>query len=165
MNIRPGSQADAGTVLAFLDEAVAWMVERGQSGQWGTEPWSAQPKRVDRITALSRSWLWIAEVDGAPAGALVLGGPTQMWIPPAAEPENYVQLLVTSRRYAGRQVGQKLLDFAKERTRQAGVGLLRVDCWAGNNGRLVDYYVRQGFTPTETFTVDDWPGQVLELRP
>ncbi|MBC6451448.1 GNAT family N-acetyltransferase [Actinokineospora xionganensis] len=162
--IRPGGPADADTMLAFLDEAVAWMVERGQSEQWGSEPWSAQPKRVARVRAMAESGLlWIAEADGAPAGALVLGEPPEM-IPPVDEPEVYIRFLITSRRLAGRGIGSDLLDFARARTRALGIGLLRVDCWAGARGRLVDYYVRNGFTPSATFTVDDWPGQVLEQR-
>ncbi|MGW5055200.1 GNAT family N-acetyltransferase [Actinokineospora sp. NPDC004072] len=162
MRIRAGGPADAPVVLGFLDEAVAWMVERGQTGQWGTQPWSERPKMVDRINRMAADGLWIAELDGQPAGAIVLGTELQEWIPPVDEPELYVQLLVSSRRFAGRGVGSGLLDFAKGR---ASGKLLRVDCWAGNNGRLVAYYVGQGFTPTQTFTVGEWPGQVLELRP
>nr|WP_189212518.1 GNAT family N-acetyltransferase [Actinokineospora fastidiosa] len=162
MRIRAGGPADAPTVLGFLDEAVAWMVERGQTGQWGTQPWSEQPKRVERITKLVENGLWIAELDGEPAGAMVVAAEPDEWIPRVDEPELYVRLLVTSRRFAGRKVGSGLLDFAKESSRGK---LLRVDCWAGNNGRLVDYYVSQGFTPSVTFTVKDWPGQVLEMRP
>lgn len=166
MRIRKGGVGDVGTVLGFLDEAVAWMVARGQTGQWGTEPWSTDPKRVERVTELAGRSLWLAEIDGEPVGALVFGGPTPTWIPSVDEPEVFIQLLVTSRRHAGKRVGARLLDFAKERTRAAdGVDLLRVDCWAGDNGRLVRYYVGQGFTPTETFTVGEWPGQVLQLRP
>lgn len=44
------------------------------------------------------------------------------------------------------------------------MSLLRVDCFAGGEGRLVEYYEARGFTPTETFVVGDWPGQVLERR-
>ncbi|SDI98237.1 Acetyltransferase (GNAT) family protein [Actinokineospora alba] len=162
--IRTGGPADADTMLAFLDEAVAWMVERGQSDQWGSEPWSAQPKRVARVRAMAESGLlWIAEVDGAPAGALVLGDPPEE-IPPVDEPEVYIRFLITSRRLAGRGIGSDLLDFARAHTRALGIGLLRVDCWAGGGGRLVEYYVRNGFTPSAMFAVGDWPGQVLEQR-
>jgi GNAT superfamily N-acetyltransferase len=162
--IRQGGPADADTMLGFLDEAVAWMVARGQSDQWGAEPWSAQPDRVARVRAMAESGrLWIAEADGEPAGALVLGEPPEH-IPPVDEPETYVRFLITSRRFAGRRIGSDLLDFAREQTRALGIGLVRVDCWAGARGRLVAYYVRNGFTPTDTFAVGDWQGQVLEQR-
>jgi hypothetical protein len=47
---------------------------------------------------------------------------------------------------------------------ERNVGLLRVDCFAGNDGALVRFYERCGYTKTETFTVGKWPGQVLERR-
>ncbi|MGH3434055.1 MAG: hypothetical protein ACRDQB_14590, partial [Thermocrispum sp.] len=55
-------------------------------------------------------------------------------------------------------------EHARRIARQRGIGLLRVDCWAGGDGGLVAYYTGQGFTPTERFTVGDWPGQVLARR-
>jgi hypothetical protein len=73
--IRRGRADDAGLVLALFDEAVAWLVARGQTGQWGTEPWSQRARPVTMV----RSWaqgdgLRIAhEDDGTPLGALVLG--------------------------------------------------------------------------------------------
>jgi len=42
------------------------------------------------------------------------------------------------------------------------------DCYAGDSRRLVRQYLRLGFTPTETFEVEQpngtWPGQILEIR-
>lgn len=83
---------------------------------------------------------------------------------PAGEPELYVHSLVTDRRFAGRGVGGALLAHAVDEARRHGVSLLRLDCYAGGDGRLVAYYEGNGFTPTETFTVGDWPGQVLARR-
>lgn len=47
-----------------------------------------------------------------------------------------------------------------------GVSLLRLDCYAGDDHKLVAYYQNNGFTATETYTVGDdrWPGQVLARR-
>jgi len=39
-----------------------------------------------------------------------------------------------------------------------------VDCWAGAEGRLVDYYASTGFTPASRFDLDGWPGRLLEQR-
>ncbi|UNZ22222.1 GNAT family N-acetyltransferase [Streptomyces sp. 891-h] len=151
----------------MLDSAVAWMNERGNTEQWGTTPYSQKSGGVARVeqytTELSP---YIVELDGAPVGALVLdSGPgPQMPIAPAAEPERYVRLLVSHRRYAGRGVGAALLVHAAEEARRGGVELLRVDCWAGGGGRLVAFYERNGFTPTDRFMVGSWPGQVLARR-
>lgn len=165
MKIRPGGPEDLPLVLGMLDDAVRWLVARGHTGQWGTEPWSTRPKARARVEGyLAEGAPWVAEIDGEPAGTLTLTTGPGPEVAPAGEPERYVHLLVTDRRFAGRGVGAALLAHAAEETRRAGVDLLRVDCYAGNEGRLVAYYVGQGFTPTEPFSVGDWQGQVLARR-
>ncbi|MEU1677026.1 GNAT family N-acetyltransferase [Streptomyces roseifaciens] len=167
IRIRPGGLADAPAVLGMLDSAVAWMNARGNTEQWGTTPYSQRPggvARVERYTTENAPYL--AELDGVPVGALVLdSGPSpQMPIAPAEEPERYVRLLVSDRRYAGRGIGAALLAHAAEETRRADVKLLRVDCWAGGGGELVAFYERNGFVPTCRFLSGAWPGQVLARR-
>lgn len=165
VTIRAGGPADLGTLLTWFDEAVTWMVERGQPEQWGSKPWSQVPERVNRVEDLVWSGqMWVAEYDGAPAGALVISGQPPSWVPPVDEPELYVHMLITSRELAGRSIGSALLDHARAEAARAGISLLRVDCWAGADGKLVDYYRRNGFEPTVTFKVEQWQGQVLEQR-
>src|SRR5437763_1974785 len=101
--IRHGSAADARLVLALFDEAVAWLVARGQTGQWGSEPFSAQEIQVARAAEWAAGGgLRIAEdAGGEPLGAMVLGA-RPAWVSPAPAPELYIEVLVTSRRHAGR---------------------------------------------------------------
>ncbi|MFG1810453.1 GNAT family N-acetyltransferase [Streptomyces sp. NPDC049040] len=167
LTIRPGGPADAPATLDMLDAAVAWMNARGNTEQWGTTPYSQKPGGVARVEKyMTDNAPFIAELDGRPVGTLVLdSGPSpHVPIAPADEPERYVRLLVSDRAHAGRGVGAALLAHAVEETRRAGVDLLRVDCWAGGGGELVAYYERNGFTPTDRFTADSWPGQVLARR-
>jgi ribosomal protein S18 acetylase RimI-like enzyme len=162
--VRAGTAADAPVLVALFDEAVAWLAARGQTGQWGTGPFSADPARVDQLTRMAAGGgLRIAETAaGEPAGALVLGE-RYPWVEPAPVPELYVTALVTSRRHAGEDVGGALVRAAVAEARTAGVPLLRVDCWADAPG-LVAWYERQGFTRTATFVVDGgWRGQVLSM--
>jgi GNAT superfamily N-acetyltransferase len=165
MRITPGGPDDVDTVLALLDDATAWLVSLGRTGQWGTEPRSQNPRGVAQITgwAAEPGRLYLAHVDGQVAGALAVGD-AMPYVPPAAEPELYVNLLVTARAYAGRGVGARLLDHARGIARERGGHLLRVDCYAGDDRALVRYYERQGFTATEPFAVGEWPGQLLEQR-
>ncbi|MFJ8746262.1 GNAT family N-acetyltransferase [Embleya sp. NPDC127516] len=167
IRIRPGGLADAPAVLDMLDAAVAWMNERGNTEQWGTTPYSQKPGGVARVERyMTDHDPHIAELDGVLVGALVLDtGPNPLVpIAPAEEPERYVRLLVSDRRHAGHGIGSTLLAHAADETRRAGVKLLRVDCWAGGGGELVAYYERNGFTPTDRFMSDAWPGQVLARR-
>ncbi|MFF6887756.1 GNAT family N-acetyltransferase [Streptomyces sp. NPDC012421] len=165
ITIRRGDPADLPAVLAILDSAVVWLNGRGITAQWGTDPFTTRPATVELVErVVTEGSPWIAEVDGVPAGTLTLTPHPGTYVPPAAEPERYVRFLATDGRFHGLGVGAALLAHAAEETRREGVSLLRVDCFAGSEGRLVAYYERQGFTRTDPFTVGEWPGQVLEMR-
>lgn len=164
IDIRPGDERDLPVVMALFDAAVEWLVARGSAAQWGTEPWSGDPEREDRIRRMvAEGDLFIAELEEDPVGALVLGERSP-YVPPVDEPEVFVALLLTSRVHIGRGVGSTLLAFAREEARRRGVGLLRVDCWSGGDGKLVEYYRGQGFTPTVEVVVKDTKAQVFEQR-
>ncbi|WP_214412605.1 GNAT family N-acetyltransferase [Sphaerisporangium fuscum] len=164
MKIRIGDVRDVPAVLKMFDSAVAWLVGQGRTGQWGSVPFSQLPERIELVTdQASSGGMRIAEVDGRPAGCLVVGS-AMPYVPPAAEPELYVRVLVIDQAFAGRGVGSALLRRAREEAVEQGLPLLRVDCYAGDDGRLVKYYESQGFTRTDPFKVGDWPGQLLEMR-
>jgi GNAT superfamily N-acetyltransferase len=162
MDIRAGTAADTDTLLALFDDAVAWLVARGQAGQWGDQPFSARPVTVDR----TREWaagggLRLAlGADGEPIGAIVLGE-HNAYVPAPERPELYVQVLLTSSRHRGEGVGAALVERAAEEARAAGAEVLRVDCWAGVP-ELAAHYERLGFRRTGSFDVGGWPGAILE---
>ncbi|GHF46911.1 GNAT superfamily N-acetyltransferase [Amycolatopsis bartoniae] len=162
MNIRAGSVADLPEVLRLGDEAVEWLVARGRAAQWGAQPWSQDPERVQRVSEqIQGGDLQLAEVDGAVVGALILGERVP-YVPPVDEPELYLVLLLASRQHRG--VGAALIEFALAEARRRGVSVVRVDCWSGGDGKLVEYYRGQGFTPTVEVPVRDTTVQVFERR-
>lgn len=169
MRIRPAGPEDAPTVLSLFDDAVAWLVSRGLDGQWGTEPWSQDPARVERVRGLASEGLWIAELPGAaggtdPVGALTATEEPPDYAPGAGERELYIHMLLASRSHPGRRIGSLLLDHAREQARARGISLVRVDCWSGGDGALIRYYEHQGFTPTERASVGGREVQVFETR-
>ncbi|WP_350278080.1 GNAT family N-acetyltransferase [Kribbella sp. HUAS MG21] len=166
MTIRRAGPDDVPAVLKLLDGATEWLVARGRTDQWGTAPHSTSPRRVEQITSFAADGgLWIGSAADQVIGALAVGAALD-YVPPATEPELYVRLLVTDRASSGQNLGGVLLDHARALAREAGVRLLRVDCFAGGDGALVRYYEKQGFTRDVAFAVPrvndvDWPGQVL----
>ena len=166
MHIRTGGPEDYESLLALGDEAVAWLVEQGRTGQWGTSPWTGSPKReaLLRDRAAGDGLRIAEETTGEVLGAMVITGERQPYVSAVDEPELYVNLLITSRRHIGRGIGAALIDQARIEARESGIDLIRVDCYAGDDGKLVRFYTRVGFTPTESFTVGEWPGQLLEIR-
>ena len=149
-------------MLGIFDRAVEWLVSQGFTSQWGDQPWTGQPRR----RALAEEWCaggggWFAQARGVRVGFLAVGEAVAP-VPPAEVPEVYVRALVTSREAAARGAGRLLLEHAAALAGEQGVDQVRVDCFAGNDGRLVAFYESCGFTPTELFTVgESWVGQVL----
>jgi GNAT superfamily N-acetyltransferase len=170
MRIRPGGPGDITAVLALGDEAVTWMNARGNTQQWGTAPWTGSPQReaVIRDLADGGGMRIAADPDGMVLGVLVITGTPQRYVPVAAEPELYVNLLLVSRRHSGQGIGAALIGRAKQEAAARGIGLIRVDCWAGEDGSLVRVYERYGFSRVQEFTValltEEWPGMLLAMR-
>lgn len=168
LKVRPGDRDDVGAVLGLLDGATEWLVANGRTGQWGTEPHSTNPRRVEQITGFADDGgLWVAEDQGRVVGALAVGE-AMSYVAPATEPELYIRLLVTDRAARGSGIGRDLLEHARDLARELGVHLLRVDCFGGGDGALIRYYEKQGFARAEAFAVpvngSEWPGQVLTQR-
>lgn len=161
--IRAGDESDVPALLAMGDSAVDWLVRKGLRGQWGTTPWTQDQRRQDRVLRMvDENELWLAEVDSRAAGALILADRPPAHVAPVGSSELYIALLLTAREFAGRGIGRALLEHARRRARERRVVLLRLDCWAGGDGKLVDYYRAAGFTPTVAFEDGGWTGQVLE---
>ena len=162
LTLRHGGARDAPRLLKLFDDAVAWLVARGQTGQWGTEPFSARPSQVERTQAWTASGgLWFA-VPGAgteAAGAIVLGD-APGYVPAADRPEVYVEVLLTAPAWRGRCVGARLIEHAVAVGRERDAAQLRVDCWDGVRA-LPSQYERLGFTRVGSFDVGDWPGAIL----
>jgi GNAT superfamily N-acetyltransferase len=165
LQLRPGAVDDESPLLNLFDEAVRWLTQRGLSGQWGSEPWSLRPETKERVARLARSpGLTVAENGGEVVGALEVSENSPSYAPLTDERNLYVYLLLTSRSFIGHGIGAALLDQARGDCRSRGIRLLRVDCWAGGQQQLIRYYESAGFTATEIFDRDGWPGQHLVQR-
>jgi len=163
LKIRPGDEADGPAVIAMFDEAVAWLVERGQTGQWGATPFSERPGISERVHGFRiGGGLHIAEVKGEPVGVLVVG-PAPAYAPAAPVPELYIILLISSRHLTGRGIGAALLNKAIAVAYERKAEILRVDCWAHAPG-LVRWYEKQGFTRSNRFELNGWQGQIFTME-
>jgi GNAT superfamily N-acetyltransferase len=162
--VREGREGDGPSVLRLWDEAIVWLVRRGQPGQWGTEPASTRALSREMV----REWetgtsLRIAEIDGEPVGACVIVRSAPDYVPAIKLSETYLHFLVSDRKCAGMGVGAALVRRCADEARAAGCEVLRVDCWA-DAPTLVAWYTRHGFTASDTFTIgENWRGQVFEM--
>ncbi len=148
----PG-QADE--VLAVLDEAAAWLQERGVE-QW---PSRFEPSWVEG--AVSRGETWLVLAGGTVSGTVTLDHSDPVWdgLPGAAL---YVHRMAVRRSASG--LGTVILDWAAGVARRQGREALRLDCVAAN-GRLRAYYEAAGFAHRGDVTVAGAPGQRLDEGP
>lgn len=166
--MRDGSVIDLPVALRLLDDAIAWLVAHGRTGQWGSTPFSASVGRRDQVEHMLRvGRTRIGEVEGGdPVGISVLADSSPSYVPSSAVPELYIHLLVTDRTRTGTGIGRLLVEDATGLALACGARQLRVDCFAGSGGGLVDAYRRLGFAPSGSFQIDradqsTWPGCIL----
>lgn len=162
LNIRRASEADAPAVLALFDEVIEWFVSIGNLQQWGSEPWPTVPRRITQVTdACALPGAWVAHNEHGVVRAFLALGESMPYVPAPTGPELYVRVLVASRDVRVRGIGRRLMAFADEQARAAGLDHLRVDCYGGGNGDLVRFYESCGYTRIAPFNVDGWPGMLL----
>ncbi|KAL1869443.1 hypothetical protein VTK73DRAFT_3117 [Phialemonium thermophilum] len=85
----------------------------------------------------------------------------------------YLDILVTdfseTTRVYRKGAGAALVEYVREWAgRELGMGVMYVDCWAGNDGKLVRFYEAQGFQRVDGFVVEKpdgerWPGMLLQM--
>nr|POF17818.1 hypothetical protein CFP56_13230 [Quercus suber] len=193
LTIRPATLAasDHELYIDLKDSQIEWLSSVGSTAQWGTElSRKANPaitektrgwvERSERQAPWGRDWVraFVAESSASPGTAvagLVLEAKaaayTRAVLPEQDDSDPFVYLTyLLSNRHAGPErkgAGAALIEFAKEQTRSVGLQRLCLDCWNGNDRKLVNYYESQGFKPLGDFVApgdDKWPGCVMEMR-
>ncbi|KFY70497.1 hypothetical protein V499_09120 [Pseudogymnoascus sp. VKM F-103] len=188
--IRPATIAasDHELLVDFQESQIPWLSTIGSADQWGTK---SVREANPAVTQKARSWIerseqnapwgseWcrasIAESSsGVPVAGLVLDSKAPAYVssvlPEQDESDPFVYLAyLISNRDAGEErkgAAAALIGFAKEQVRSTGVKRICVDCFRGNDRKLVRYYESQGFKVLEDFTAGEkeWQGCVLEMR-
>ncbi|GAB2616342.1 hypothetical protein GCM10027168_56040 [Streptomyces capparidis] len=164
MIITLAEAADLPRLLRFRTDAAAWLASLGVD-QWST------PFPAEHIAASVRAGevFLIRESEEADAAATVTLDHNidpelwDLWTPEErAEPALYVHKLTVDRRYAGHDLGGRILDWAGDRAARQGAKWLRLDAWT-TNVRLHRYYLRHGFEHVRTtpnpYEVSGWLAQ------
>ncbi|MGW6839634.1 GNAT family N-acetyltransferase [Streptomyces sp. NPDC054958] len=148
MIIEIATPDDLAKLLAFREEAAAWLSELG-SDQW------RRPYPADRLLATIEAGTVFMVRDGGMTAATVTLTPEAedgLWLSEElAEPSMFVNKLTVARAYAGRDLGGRLLDWAGDRAHRSGASWLRLDAWTANK-ELQRYYLSHGFEHVRTVT-------------
>ncbi|MFD8887584.1 GNAT family N-acetyltransferase [Streptomyces erythrochromogenes] len=167
MIIELATSDDLAQLLAFREEAAAWLAELG-SDQW------RRPYPADRLLATIEAGTVFMVRDGETTAATITLTPEAeggLWLSEElAEPSMFVNKLTVARTHAGRDLGGRMLDWAGDRAYRSGASWLRLDAWTTNE-ELQRYYLRHGFEHVRTVTeggavnggprVSGWLGQRL----
>ncbi|GAB7365574.1 hypothetical protein MBLNU230_g6646t1 [Neophaeotheca triangularis] len=153
----------------ITSRAEAWIKKSEEGGEWGSD-WC----RAFIVEANHNNKNTSSERIKTPVAGLVLTASSADYVRSVlpeqdkAQPFVYLSYVMTNR-HAGtlaKGAGAFAIDAAKTQTCDLGFKRLCLDCWAGNERKLVRYYESQGFEAIGDFedAEDDWPCTVLEMR-
>lgn len=157
LEVRRAASDDIDVIVEVLSEAARWLLERGVV-QW------PDPFPRDRVEAVvGRGEFFVAELDGETAGTLALMWSDRTFWGERPDDAGYVHALAVRRAFAGRGLGERLLQWAGERVSATGRRFLRLDC-RSDNPVLRAYYEQLGFEPRGEARVDEFVSSLYERR-
>ena len=87
-----------------------------------------------------------------------------IWKERDKQPSIYIHRIVTHPLFKGRAYVNDIIEWAKQYRQEQKRDFIRLDTW-GDNAKLIDYYVRCGFTFLEIITIDNVPKGVNPSLP
>jgi RimJ/RimL family protein N-acetyltransferase len=166
MRITRATPDDLDTLVAFRDQAAAWLASKGID-QW-QEPWPTEDLMVEGMLAnieAGETFIVWAD-DHTPAATITINhhAKPELWTPEEAAEQALYARPPEARSTVAQELGAELLDWAGTRAADEGADWLRVDVWTTNE-RLQHYYLRQGFTYVRTVVLAHNPSGALFQRP
>jgi GNAT superfamily N-acetyltransferase len=138
MNVRKATLADVPVVAEMLDEATAYVRTKG-SDQWRTP--FPQDELRDRV---ARGELYVADIEGEPVATFTLLGEDEFFWGVRPPDAVYLHKLAVRRAFAGRKLGERIVEWVLADTTARGREFVRLDCQRDLPG-IRTYYERLGF--------------------
>ncbi|MFF4131963.1 GNAT family N-acetyltransferase [Streptomyces mirabilis] len=146
MRIIPAQPDDVAKLLAFREEAAAWLTRLGID-QW------QRPYPADRLLPTIKADTVFMVMEGDETVATITLTPEAEEGPwteaELDEPSRFINKLTVARTHVGQNMGGRLLDWAGDRAYREGAKWLRLDAWTANEA-LQWYYFPQGFEYVRT---------------
>lgn len=163
IKIQPAQPDDLPLVLEILREAAFWLAER-QIPQWSYPPPPGLPNFLRRQIEQGDLYLaWLLADERAIGTLRFAWQDPDLWQDNGEHQAGYVHTLAIRPQLHGYQLGQVLLDWAKDHVRRRNRRYLRLDCVATNQ-RLRRYYTQLGFRPCGEATQGDFTGALFEFE-
>ncbi len=138
MHILPSLPEDIPAIFKLYDDAVAF-----QKTKFDKHWLPFDGAMVEKEIAEQKQWKIIEGNDIACIFAIAYDDPF-IWKEKNVDPAIYIHRIVTHPSYHGRGYVKTIVEWAKERAREAGKRFIRMDTW-GDNQKLISYYQQCGF--------------------
>lgn len=139
-------------VLDVLDEAAGWLRER-RIKQWPERFGGVDDWRLARIESYVHDGkTWLVRLGGDVAATFTISGADPDYAdgwPDGPDTGMYIFRMAVRRRWAGIDLGGRILDWASVRAADEGLSWLRLDCHR-ENYELQQYYEARGFVRVNT---------------
>lgn len=151
--VRPAVATDVDGVLALLNDAAAWLIERGVD-QWQPGQWSAE----GIAGAIARGETYLMQARGRTIATVSVQWTDALMWPDATDEAGYIHRLAVARDEHGKDVGRILLTWAEWTIAKQGRLRTRLDC-ACDNSQLRLYYEGAGYRHVDDRIVRGRAGQ------
>jgi GNAT superfamily N-acetyltransferase len=159
ISIAQASSIELDIVLDILEEAARWITSKGID-QW--RPGLFTYERNQRIAEqVAKGEVYLANVDGKPVGTITLQWADPLVWKNVQDDAGYVHRLAIRRTFAGKGLGQTMLNWAQSLAASRGKRYLRLDCMT-ENAALRSYYARAGFTYCGDVSGKGWSASLYE---
>lgn len=140
LTIVPATPEEIELVVAILNEAAQWIVDRAAEG-WRPGQW----RKERLLEAIERGETFLARRDGRVVATISLQWMDELFWGTSPADAGYVHRLAVATRAHGSGIGRRLLAWAERVAIERGRSLIRLDC-ACENPRLRAYYEALGFS-------------------
>ncbi|WP_409250864.1 GNAT family N-acetyltransferase [Bacillus sp. SCS-153A] len=146
-NLRKAREEDKEKILSLLVGAAEWLQTKGTS-QWDYYMTDLEANTEEVLESIKNQSTYLLEQDGLAAASVILeenpgDWDREIWGEESAQTDVvYLHRLVVNRNFAGRGIGDALMEWAKKHVRGREKKYIRFDCLNSNEG-LNSYYQRQ----------------------
>lgn len=141
---------DSETIFALYDDAIAYQKTVGNNHWLGFEP-ELIAKEIDE----DRHFKIVADGEIVATFCITLSDPL-IWKDSDSIAAVYIHRIATSQLFRGHNLLKHIIDWAREFAKTNNLSHIRMDTGGGND-RLINYYVKSGFTLMGTKGIDYTP--------
>ena len=146
MEIMSSTIDDIDKIFCLYDDAIEYQ-KKVFTKQWE----GFERNLIERELREHRQWKIVINDEVAAIFAISFNDKL-LWKENDDQPSIYIHRIVTHSKFRGAAFMLTIIDWAKQYAKKKEKNFIRMDTW-GDNQRLIDYYVKCGFTHIDTVPI------------